>query len=104
MKEWKRTGQGKLGKAYKGCCKARWEAPCPTITSKVCVSEGSVMHPLEPRKFSVSETIRISTFPEDYDFLGQEPGYVMGMSVPPFMMQRIANQVATQFFGKEEMI
>lgn len=46
--------------------------------------------------------ILIQSFPCDYDFIKQKPKYVCGMSVPPFMMQRIAVQIAIQFFDKKE--
>lgn len=38
----------------------------------------------------------ISTFPQDYDFDGNDPFYVCGMSVPPFMMRGVAKAVADQ--------
>lgn len=68
------------------------DAPSPTITSKTTTSEGSVIH-WDGRKFSPAEAIRIQTFPDDYDFMGMDPGYVLGMSVPPFMMQRVAHAI-----------
>ncbi len=40
----------------------------------------------------------LQTFPIDYNFLGTDPGYVCGMSVPPFMMQRVARQIYIQWF------
>ena len=45
------------------------------------------------------EVIRAQSFPDDYNHLDIDINYLCGMSVPPFMMQRIANQLATQFFG-----
>ena len=47
----------------------------------------------KPRHFSSGELLRIQTFPEDYNFLKSEPSYVMGMSVPPFMTQRVALEI-----------
>lgn len=43
--------------------------------------------------------IRAQTFPEDYNFSKAQPKYVCGMSVPPFMMQRIADQIWKQWLG-----
>jgi DNA (cytosine-5)-methyltransferase 1 len=51
----------------------------------------------EPRRANDTEIKRIQTFPEDYNFNGVDAGYVCGMSVPPFMMQRVANQVYEQW-------
>ncbi len=38
----------------------------------------------------------IQTFPQDYDFCGNDVIYVCGMSVPPFMMRGVAKAVAEQ--------
>lgn len=38
------------------------------------------------------------SFPQDYNFLKSKAKYVCGMSVPPFMMQRVADQIYKQFF------
>lgn len=40
--------------------------------------------------------IRIQSFPEDFNFLSQDAQYICGMSVPPFMMQRVALQIEKQ--------
>lgn len=45
--------------------------------------------------------VRIGSFPDDYNFLTCKPKYVCGMSVPPFMTQRVALEIARQWFGKE---
>lgn len=42
------------------------------------------------------EVIRCQTFPDDYNFLETDAGYVCGMSVPPFMMQRVAQAIGSQ--------
>ncbi len=54
---------------------------------------------IEPRKFSDYQKSRISSFPDDFNFLKSKPGYICGMSVPPFMMQRIAHQIQEQLLG-----
>lgn len=74
--------------------------PCPTITSMSASSAGSVMH-WDGRKFSFDEIKRISTFPDDYDFQNLNGGYVCGMSVPPFMMMRVAAEIGRQLFKIE---
>lgn len=38
-----------------------------------------------------------STFPQDYDFGGQSPFYICGMSVPPNMMANIAREIRAQW-------
>lgn len=51
------------------------------------------------RRISQAEAMRLQTFPDDYDGLGTDMRYVCGMSVPPFMMQRLALEIARQSLG-----
>jgi len=41
--------------------------------------------------------INCQTFPQDYNFLDQDVQYICGMSVPPVMMAKIAEQVYLQW-------
>ena len=52
-------------------------------------------------QYSDGDTIAVQTFPQDYDFCGERPRYVCGMSVPPVMMAQVATQVAQQIFKGE---
>ena len=54
----------------------------------------------QPRRHSVGEVCCISSFPQDYNFAGQSPHYVCGMSVPPIMMAQIASQIHEQWLSK----
>ncbi len=67
--------------------------PSPTVTG---TSPHTLFHWESFSYMSEMFYKRIQTFPDDYDFLGQKPGYVCGMSVPPFMMQRISKEVEKQ--------
>lgn len=71
--------------------------PSNTLTTKM----DSMFHWKFKRYLNLDEWRRIGTFPEDYKGLKK---YLIGMSVPPFMMQRISNQIAHQFFNKPELI
>ncbi len=51
-------------------------------------------HYSEPRLITYAEAKRLQTFPDDYDFMDIDGRYVCGMSVPPFMTQRVALEVA----------
>ena len=44
--------------------------------------------------------INVQTFPQDYDFMGNNVQYVCGMSVPPNMMANIAMEVWKQWLGR----
>jgi DNA (cytosine-5)-methyltransferase 1 len=53
----------------------------------------------EPISFLDSERIVIQSFPSDYNFCKAKPQYVCGMSVPPYMTQRVALEIGRQWFG-----
>jgi len=63
-------------------------------------ADANHMHWNEPRRFNVIECGRIQTFPDDYKYLGMKDNYLAGMSVPPFMMQRVANEIYEQWLKK----
>lgn len=54
----------------------------------------------EPRWLNAREVILASSFPMDYDFQGLRPEYVCGMSVPPLMMMRVADEIGRQWIDK----
>ena len=66
---------------------------CRTI-----ISGGKFLRFDVPGTISDKDIITIQTFPQDYDFCGQSVQYVCGMSVPPIMMKKIAEQIYSQIF------
>ena len=64
-----------------------------TITSKG--HHGSLLFS-KPLYLSKNELCNISTFPKDYNFIFN-PGFIMGMSVPPVMMAQISTQIYEQW-------
>ena len=99
LKLWKNTIPGEdFAKAAKGSWftwnRLSWAKPTPTL-----VSGSPPSHPDKPRHLSHSETIRIQAFPDDYNFNNIDANYVCGMSVPPFMTQRVADQIIKQWLG-----
>lgn len=54
----------------------------------------------ECRHFNKTETCKIGSFPLDYNFLSNKPYYLVGMSVPPLMTAKIAEQVYSQWLSK----
>jgi len=56
---------------------------------------------IEPISFNDQERILIQSFPGDYQFGKCNVQYVCGMSVPPFMTQRVALEIGRQWFGVE---
>ena len=55
-----------------------------------------------PGYASEKDIITMQTFPQDYDFMGMSVQYICGMSVPPIMMKKIAEQVKIQLLDKIE--
>lgn len=68
--------------------------PSPTQTADL-----PAMHWKEKRHLNHLESFRLQTYPEDYQVSPKLAHYICGMSVPPLMMQRVADQIARQFFG-----
>lgn len=61
-------------------------------------SSGASVYYDEARNLDPLEYIRMSSFPTDFDFNGVDERYVCGMSVPPLMIARIAQEIRTQWF------
>ena len=59
------------------------------------------IHWKEARRFAGQEICRVQSFPDDYNFGKQAGNYVCGMSVPPYMTQRVALEIGRQWFGIE---
>lgn len=56
----------------------------------------------KPGYISDKDVITIQTFPQDYDFCGQDVEYVCGMSVPPVMMVNIATEIYEQWLKEKK--
>lgn len=57
-------------------------------------------HPSEPRTITLPEAMRLQSFPDDYVSKSTGLGYyIVGMSVPPRMMEVVARSVARSCFG-----
>lgn len=73
-------------------------------TNKVCIcltgKEDSTVLFDHPRYLSQSEVCKIASFPADYEFCGNKPHYICGMSVPPVMMAQVASRIYEQWLSK----
>jgi DNA (cytosine-5)-methyltransferase 1 len=54
----------------------------------------------EPRRPNKYEVCCIGAFPQDYNFNKTEYSYLIGMSVPPLMTARLANEIYNQWLTK----
>lgn len=70
--------------------------PCPTLSTNPCLyNHWSIMRHLTCREFK-----RLGSFPDDYTAKTMSIGkYMVGMSVPPKMMECVARQVCRQWLG-----
>lgn len=92
---WRKTPRGKsLSVAHPKGNMFTWQKLDPRTPAPTIVSGPATLHWDSPRHISDDETRALQTFPEDYDFMGNSVRYICGMSVPPFMMQRVALRVA----------
>jgi DNA (cytosine-5)-methyltransferase 1 len=69
---------------------------CGTLTTKkdcYCLFD-------EPRYTSDFEAKCIGSYPLDYNFLKLRPEYIIGMSVPPLVTAKIAEQIYNQWLSK----
>lgn len=72
--------------------------PCGTLLAS---ADGNPIHWNEPRRFNKVENGRIQSFPDDYNYGKFEDNYICGMSVPPYMMNRISKQIQLQWLDKQ---
>ena len=96
-KYWLKAKEGKAVGKFNSCKKVKNMDVCNTITANQ-----NCFHPKYIRNLNKKEIIKAGSFPSDYDFCGFDPWYVIGMSVPPVMMGKIANQVYEQIFKRKE--
>lgn len=54
----------------------------------------------EPRRPNKREVCCIGSFPQDFNFLNIDYGYIVGMSVPPLMTYRISKEIYKQWLSK----
>lgn len=69
----------------------------PTITAKGTHAMSLYDEPIKP---SDTELMLGGAYPLDYDYQGAQPGYLIGMSVPPLMTANIAVEVYNQWLSK----
>jgi DNA (cytosine-5)-methyltransferase 1 len=93
-KYWANTIPGNSIGSYNVEKKIALNRPSPTV-----VSSTHNYHPIYKRPLNEKELTRIGSFPSDYDYNGEKANYVVGMSVPPLMMARIANEIERQILN-----
>lgn len=81
------------------------ENPSWTILAHIGMDGYMYIHPTELRTLSVREAARIQSFPDDFEFIGnQQDTYVqVGNAVPPLMAQRIAKSIFAGLCGSHDL-
>lgn len=65
---------------------------------------GTIIRFYDAKRVTKEDCINVQTFPQDYNFLNQDPQYICGMSVPPVMMAQIASKIWEQWLSKDAEI
>jgi DNA (cytosine-5)-methyltransferase 1 len=87
------------GKGFQNLVRPYWNKVCFTLTKmNPGNGRGTPLHPTENRSLSISEAKRISSFPDDFVFVGPfiEKWARIGNSVPPNLMRAIALHIKTK--------
>jgi DNA (cytosine-5)-methyltransferase 1 len=87
----------RIARGTKGASHFTWAVVHPRRPTRTITATLRLIHWAEPRHLSDGETVRIMTFPDDYDFGEMDVNYVCGMSVPPRMMECVATEIRRQW-------
>ena len=72
-------------------------SPYRVLNTIIATSGAKMTHYSKPNELS-SEILKLAgSFPQDYDFMGLNIKYVIGMSVPPLMIAKVSEQVKKQW-------
>lgn len=106
-KSWKKAKIAKQGEIYAGYQRrCSWNKPAPTLLTGGVHLGGSHCHPEYTRTFSVLEYKKLSSFPDNFKFIGSKKDAVsrIGNAVPPNMMKVIANNIKKEILNKIEAV
>jgi DNA (cytosine-5)-methyltransferase 1 len=77
--------------------------PCSTLlTSSSTLSGAGIIHPIYDRKFTIAETKRIASIPDDFILTGNydQQAERLGRMVPPIMMKNISATIQKEVLDK----
>lgn len=66
--------------------------------ARTVTAGGSSVRGYDKKMCTDGDFVNMQTFPQDYDFQGQQVRYICGMSVPPVMMAQVASAINDQMF------
>ena len=97
IQDWTRMKNGEP-KKYQQSVMVDIDEVHPTVIAGY-KSKASPMPNWCPKWMSKSDLCKIGTYPQDYDFGKLKEGYLIGMSVPPLMTAKIANEIHKQWLS-----
>lgn len=69
------------------------------VSNTITASDNCVLYDF-PRYRNFDELCECGTYPKDFDFGKNKPEYLIGMSVPPLMIYKIAKEIYNQWIEK----
>lgn len=67
--------------------------------SKTIPAQNQLIRKCDGTRMTLEDVRNVSTFPQDYDFKGQDYNFICGMSVPPVMMANLAYEIREQWLS-----
>jgi DNA (cytosine-5)-methyltransferase 1 len=97
--KWKMITASNVRHTIAGRCKP-WKMTQPSPTLVSATSKELIGPSNELDTWLLGEAVRLGSFPDDYLFRSARIGkYIIGMSVPPRMMEVVARAVCSQWLG-----
>lgn len=90
-----RDGSDMIPDSYFNLKRLAWDRPSRTITHRTRMYLSGHIHPDEDRFLTIAELKRLSTFPDDFQLVGnfEQKWGLIGNSVPPKFMEAIARTI-----------
>ena len=97
-KEYGNLREGEQSEKYFQLIRLDRNKVCPTLVGSCdSPSSASLTHPSMCRKLNKEELCNLGSYPQDFNFQENLPGYIIGMSVPPVMTAQVASCVLDQW-------
>jgi DNA (cytosine-5)-methyltransferase 1 len=102
LKEGEKMADYHPKKSYFSSFRIKWNVPCPTICKTFVKNRTMLFHPSINASLSIEEVKRLSSFPDDFQFIGkfEEQWARMGNCVPPLFMKAIATHIHENILQK----
>lgn len=75
-------------------------SPYKVLNTITATNGAKLTHHSSPNEISTEAIGLCGSFPTDYNYMDLDPKYLIGMSVPPLMIGKIAEQIYKQWYEK----